>query len=337
MKTILRLAVLAIAGTAALALAGNALATQKLSVRQSATALTIRVTQAQADPQPARIVIYVPTGYTINASAAPGTRIGSTTGSVFARDVNISLPLQGDVIAEAPGSGVAACDPGTHLAVWRLALTVAGQSINIPVHVDATAGAETALGAYKLVVCLAPDDVPQGTPGRSPNGARLLEALFTVDNIFTVPAGQSIWKTITTPYAAGTGAPNAAGTVETRAYVSPGTLTIVSRVTSAARRIVRFTGRVTQAGAAVAGSQVSILINGKARFRARTNAGGNYSVVLKKTGKKTTARFQARVTVAERDITSTGCASPTPNVPGGCVSATASGFTAVSRVLRIRL
>jgi hypothetical protein len=40
--------------------------------------------------------------------------------------------------------------------------------------------------------------------------------------------------------------------------------------------------------------------------------------------------------VAERDITSTGCASP--SVPGvACVSATASPFTAVSRRLRIRL
>ena len=63
----------------------------------------------------------------------------------------------------------------------------------------------------------------------------------------------------------------------------------------------------------------------------------NYSVVLKKTGKKTTSTFQARTTVAERDITATGCASPTPGIPGGCVSATASPFTAVSAKIRIRL
>ena len=43
MKTIIRLAVLALAGTSALALAGNALATQKLSVKQSTTTLTIKV------------------------------------------------------------------------------------------------------------------------------------------------------------------------------------------------------------------------------------------------------------------------------------------------------
>ena len=335
MKTMLRLAVLAFAGTAALALAGGALATPKLSVTQSPTALTIKVTQAQTDRQPAKISIYIPSGYTVNASQAAGTRIGTTTGSVFARDANIPLPLSGDVIVAPPSTNAPGCATGTHLAVWLLDLQVAGQRIQLPVHVDATAGAEAALGAYKLVVCLAPDDVPQGTPGRSPNGARLLEATFTVNNIFTVPAGQTVWKTITTPYRASVGAPDAASTVETRAVVGTGVVTITSKVTKK-NRTVRFTGRVTQAGAAVAGAQVSLLVNSRNRFRARTTASGSYRVVLRKSGKKSTARFQARVTVAERDITATGCASPSlPGVP--CVNATASAFTAVSRILRISL
>jgi len=334
MKTILRLAVLAFAGIATLAFAGNALATQKLSVKQSTTSLTIKLSQAQSDAQPAKISIYVPTGYSINASAAPGTKIGSTTGTVFSRDANIPLPLSGDVVVAA-ASDAPTCDPVPHLAVWNLALSVAGQNITLPVHVDQVAGAEAALGAYKLVVCLAPDDVPVGTPGRSPNGARLLDATFTVDSIFTVPAGQSIWKTITTPWAGGV--PNAAGTVETRAFVANGTVTLAKKV-NAGKRLVKFTGKVTQAGTAVSGARVSLLVNGKtAGFGARTNASGSYSLVLKKTGKKTTSTFQARTTVAERDITSTGCASPTPGIPGGCVSATASAFTAVSAKIRIRL
>jgi len=337
MKTILRLAVLAAAGTAVLAFAGNALATQKLSVKQSTTSLTIKVSQAQTDAQPARISIYVPTGYTINASAAPGSKIGSTSGTVFSRDASIPLPLSGDVIAVPPTTNAPGCDPATHIAVWNLALSVAGQSINIPVHVDQLSGAEAALGSYKLVVCLAPDDVPVGTPGRSPNGARLLDATFTVDNVFTVPAGQSIWKAITTPYVAGVGAPNVAGTVETRAFVANGAVTLAKKVNARAR-LVKFTGKVTQAGAAVSGARVVLLVNGKsAGFTARANASGNYSVVLKKTGKKTNSTFQARTTVVERDITATGCASPTPGVPGGCVSATASPFTAVSGKIRIRL
>jgi hypothetical protein len=336
MKTILRLAVLALAGTAALALAGNALATQKLSVRPTATSLTIKVSQAQTDPQPARISIYVPTGYSINASAAPGSKIGTTTGTVFARDANIPLPLSGDVIAVPPTTNAPGCDPVPHLAVWNLALAVAGNNINLPVHVDQLAGAEAAFGAYKLVVCLTPDDVPVGTPGRSPNGARLLDATFTVDNVFTNAPGDTVWKAITTPYAAGTGAPNPAGTVETRALVSNGAVTLNVRVANKSKRVVRASGRVTQAGAAVAGAQVSLLLNGASRFRLRSTGAGAYSIVLKKTGKKTTTTFQARTTVAERDATSTGCASPSlPTVP--CVSATMSPFTAVSRKIRIRI
>ena len=335
MKTILRLAVLALAGTAALALAGNALATQKLSVKQTTTSLTIKVSQAQTDAQPLKISIYAPAGYTINASAAPGAKIGSTSGTVFSRDANIPLPLSGDVVVVPPDTNAPGCDPVPHIAVWNLALSVAGQSINLPVHVDQLAGAEAALGAYKLVVCLAPDDVPVGTPGRSPNGARLLDATFTVDNVFTVPAGQSVWKTITTPWAGGV--PNAAGTVETRAFVADGAVTLAKKV-NVANRLVKFTGKVTQAGAAVAGANVSLLVNGKsAGFSARSNASGNFSIVLRKKGKKTTSTFQARATVAERDITSIGCASPTPGIPGGCVSATASPFTAVSAKIRIRL
>lgn len=336
MKTILRLAVLALVGATALALAGTALAKQNLSVKQDATSLTIKISQAQTDPQPAKITVYVPSGYTINASAAPGTKIGTTTGSVFARDLNIPLPLSGDVVVAPPNTNAPGCATGTHLAVWLLALQVAGQSINLPVHVDQTSGAEAALGGYKLVICLGPADVPANTPGRSPNGAQLLEATFAVSNIFTSPAAGGIWKTITTPYAPGSPAPNPPGTVETRSFVSNGTVTLASRVLSAKKRVVRFTGKVTQAGSPVSGSQVSILINGAARFRAKTNANGSFSVALKKTGRKVTTTFQARVTVAERDITSTGCSSPSqPPIP--CVSATASSFTAVSRKIKVRV
>jgi hypothetical protein len=337
MKTLLKLAVLAVTSTAALALAGNALAVQKLSVSQTASSLTIKVSQAQTDAQPAKITIYVPTGYSINSSAAPGTKIGTTSGSVFARDANIPLPLSGDVIVAPPSTNAPGCATGTHLAVWNLALSVAGQNINLPVHVDQTAGAEAALGAYKLVVCLGPADVPQGTPGRSPNGAQLLEAVFTTNNIFTVPAGASVWKAITTPYAPGLPAPNVAGTVETRSIVSAGTISIAKKVTSMKKRLLRITGSVSQSGAAVAGAQVSLLLNGQtSRFKARTTAAGNYTLNLRKTGKKSTTTFQARVTVGERDVTSTGCASP--SLPGiSCVNATASAFTAVSAKLKVRL
>jgi hypothetical protein len=337
MKRVVKLAVFSGAAVTALAFAGNALAVQKLSVSQSTTSLTIKVTQAQTDPQPAKIQIFAPAGYTLNTSAAPGTTIGTTSGSVFARDANIPLPLSGDVVVAPANTNAAPCFTGTHLAVWLLRLQVAGQSIQLAIAVDQTTGVNAAFGAYQLVTCLAPSDVPQGTPGRSPNGAQLLEANFTVNNIFQVPATESTWKALTTPYSPGTGVANVAGSVESRALVGSGTLTIGTRVTNKKKRILRVSGKLTQAGAVVAGSQVRLLLNGKAsRFTARTSATGNYSVVLRKTGKKSTTSFQARVTVAERDVTTTACQGPTlPTF--ACVSATASGFTAVSPTVRVRL
>lgn len=337
MKRLAKLAVLAGAGVTALAFAGNALAVQKLSVSQTATSLTIKLSQAQSDAQPAKIQIFAPAGYTLNTSAAPGTTIGTTSGSVFARDANIPLPLSGNVVVAPPNTNAAPCFTGTHLAVWLLQLQVAGQAINLPVAVDQTSGVNAAFGAYQLVTCLAPSDVPQGTPGRSPNGAQLLEATFTVNNVFQVPAELSTWKALTTPYAAGNGVPNVAGSVETRAVVGSGTLTMTTKVTSKKRRTLRVAGKLSQAGAGVAGAQVRLLLNGAAsRFTARTAPTGGYTVVLKKTGRKSVTTFQARATVAERDVTSTACQGPTlPTFP--CVSATASGFTAVSQKVRVKL
>lgn len=337
MKRLAKLAVLAGAGVTALAFAGNALAVQKLSVSQTATSLTIKLTQAQSDAQPAKIQIFAPAGYTLNTSAAPGTTIGTTSGSVFARDANIPLPLSGNVVVAPPNTNAAPCFTGTHLAVWLLQLQVAGQAINLPVAVDQTSGVNAAFGAYQLVTCLAPSDVPQGTPGRSPNGAQLLEATFTVNNVFQVPAELSTWKALTTPYAAGNGVPNVAGSVETRAVVGSGTLTMATKVTSKKKRTLRVAGKLSQAGAGVAGAQVRLLLNGAAsKFTARTAPTGNYTVVLKKTGRKSVTTFQARATVAERDVTSTACQGPTlPTFP--CVSATASGFTAVSKKVRVKL
>src|SRR5438094_2332506 len=255
MKTFLRLAVLAVVGTTALALAGNALATQKLSVIQTATSLTVKVSQAQTDPQPAKITVYVPTGYSINASAAAGAKVGTASGTVFVRDQNIPLPLTGDVVVAPPNTNATGCATASHLSVRILDLQVAGQSQRLPVHVDATAGAETALGAYKLVICLPPADVPQGTPGRAPSGSQLLDATFKVDNIFTVAPGNTVWKAFTTPWTPGLPVPNAAGTVETRALVSNGVVTLNARVTNKGKRVVRASGKVTQAGAAIAGAQ----------------------------------------------------------------------------------
>jgi hypothetical protein len=342
MKTILRLAVVTCVGTAALAFASNALATQRLAVTQTATGVTIKVSQDQSDPQPAKITTYVPAGYAVKPTGAAGATIGTATGQVFATDPNINLALNGsgDVLvadeSKLPPERVAACSPGTHLAVWNVHLTVFGQALDLFVFVSPTSGAETALGNAKLEVCLPPVDVPAGTPGRAPNGAKLLDATFTVNNQMTLPVGSQRWTSLWTPYAAGTGLPDTAGMVEARSVVGQGAVSIVGKVTSRRRKLVQVTGRVTQSGVPVAGIRVRLFINSKARFSTTARSDGSYVFRLRNTRKRvTTSFFQAVVAATARDITGTACANPTPGAK--CVSATASPFTARSRKLRVRL
>ena len=104
----------------------------------------------------------------------------------------------------------------THTAYWVFKLTAAGNALELAAFFDLTAGAEQALGTSKITFCLPPDDVPAGTPGRSPLGIKLVDAVLTFNpGVFTNPstAGLYLWTSIWTPYNPGVGTANAAGTV----------------------------------------------------------------------------------------------------------------------------
>jgi hypothetical protein len=78
----------------------------------------------------------------------------------------------------------------------------------------------------------------------------------------------------------------------------------------------------------------------KAIGTAKTSSTGTYGGVL--TRLKTTKKpyflyFRSRVTAADRDVTSAGCAG-TSLAPAGCVSATQAGFSIFSRtIIRVRI
>jgi hypothetical protein len=325
MRTIHKLAALTVAGLASLAFAGNALATQKLEVTQSASSLTVRISKADADPQPAHISIYIPSGYALTLGQPVGTVIGTTAGEVNVNALGgIPVPLSGQVVVDDPAKHVTdVCAPGVHQAVWDLQLSVLNQTTHVPVYLDPTSGAETALGVAKGQLCLSRPDTPDGTPLRF--------ATFTVNGIFTPPVGSTRWIGFWTPYAAG-GVVNQAGTVETRAFVGPGAITLAGRVTSKKKKTVSLAGTVTQSGIGVV-ARVALLVNGRAGGTAASNASGRYAKKLKGKGRRST--FQARVVVPARDLGAAGCASPT-NPAFQCVSATAGAFTATSRRLSFR-
>lgn len=344
----------AAAALAALAFANAAVAANTATVAVwhtpmavgGSSSTTIHVNVPQATDPIAAINIFAPSGYSATLNQAFGTNIGSVTATAFSYDNNLTLPLEGTVTTDDPAKHAAdACSPGTNAAVWDLNLSVAGQTLVVPLYVNPTAGAATALGAYNLKICLAPPDVPAGTPGRAAFGAQLLDAKFTVNNVFRTPStgGLIRWETLFTPYNKGKGTVNAAGTFEARSLVGlPVSLGLRVKYTKKTKRFVA-SGTLTEGGQAVAGVTVNLLrgpsaVNLKKLGSSATSATGAWSVAGKLSGKKKPFFFKATAAVAERDATAAGCQSPLPptTAPAGCVSATLPPWTATSAAVRIR-
>jgi len=305
---------------------------------------TIHVSIPQTTDGIAAVNIYVPSGYGATLGQAAGTSIGTVDATALAHDGGLTLPLSGPVTTDDPAKHTTdACSPGTNAAVWNMNLSVAGQTLVVPIYVNPTAGPATALGAYNLRICLPPWDVPLGTPGRAFNGAQLLDAKFTVNKILTTPTGAGVlkWETLFTPYTPGKGTPNAAGTFEARAFV-PIPILLGARV-SYVKKTNTWTlrGTATEGSLPLSGLTVKIARGLSAtklavKSSVKTRANGSWKASSKLTPKKTTY-FQVSASVGERDYTATGCQSPlTPFAPAGCVTATLSPWSAKSAVVRVK-
>jgi hypothetical protein len=305
---------------------------------------TIHVSIPQTTDGIAAVNIYVPSGYGATLGQAAGTSIGNVDATALAHDGGLTLPLSGPVTTDDPAKHTTdACSPGTNAAVWNMNLSVAGQTLVVPIYVNPTAGPATALGAYNLRICLPPWDVPVGTPGRAFNGAQLLDAKFTVNKILTTPTGAGVlkWETLFTPYNAGKGTPNAAGTFEARAFV-PVPILLGARVSYVKKKNTwTLSGTATEGGLPLSGVTVKIARGLSAtKLTAKSSAKTGTTGAWKASGKlipKKTTYFQASASVGERDYTATGCQSPlTPFAPAGCVSATLSPWSAKSAVVRLK-
>jgi hypothetical protein len=222
-------------------------------------------------------------------------------------------------------------------------LSVAGQTLVVPIYVNPTSGAATALGAYKLTICLPPWDVPVGTPGRAFEGAQLLDAKFTVNKIFTTPtaAGLLRWDALFTPYTSAKGTPNPAATFEARAFVPvPISLGIKASYTKKSNTW-KLGGSVKEGGLPVGSLTIKVARGVKTKSlgvksSVTATAAGTWTASGRLSPKKTTY-FQVSAAVGERDFTATGCQSPlTALAPAGCVSATLSPWAAKSVVVVVK-
>lgn len=343
MRTRTRAALVAMFATATLILAATALGanTATVAVTSAGTATTLHITVPQATDPIAAINIIVPNGYTANLTQAANTTIGETNATALGHDVGLTLPLSGSVTTTNPVAPASdPCAPGTHAAIWDLNLSVAGQPVTLTLYVDPTSGALTQLGAYLMRICLPPWDTPVGSPGRAVQGAQLLDAMFTVNNVFTAPsAGPSVWHTLFTPYNPGQGTVNAAATFEARSIVAAPSLTLKATKKKGKYAVA---GRLTESGQPVAGVGVTVLRgNTTTRFlragSATTGTTGAWASSGRLVGKKPVF-FKAHASVGARDATSTGCAQPLPTTiaPAGCVSATLSPWQVDSPVAKLK-
>jgi hypothetical protein len=347
----------AAAAFATLAFANGAFAanTGSLSVYHTPMSLanagltTIQVSVPQSTDPIAALNIYSGTGYTAKLDQAAGTKIGTVDATALSRDNNLTLPLTGDVTTDNPAAaanraGSAQCvGIPQSTAVWIMNLSVAGNTLAIPIYVNPTDGApDQALGGYRLSICLPPPDVPVGTPGRAFQGAQLLFAKLALNGIFTTPTGGGLikWEGLFTPYNPGKGTPNRAGTFETRAFVPlPIILGLQVKYKNKKARTYVAAGKTTEGGAAVPSLKLTVLRGTSAKSlvkvgSATTSSTGAYAT-SGKLKKKATTYFQVSGSAGERDYTATGCASPTALAPAGCVKATLAPWSAKSAVVRL--
>ena len=338
MKKGLRLgaAVAAVAATLVVVAVANAAYTSpKLQVTQAGARTVITASAAVTDDSTARVAIYLPSGATITTGQAPGTKIGTVAAQVSALALGGALlPLAGDILIAPPGAVApatqAACTQGqTPTITWLLVLQAAGQTINLPAFILPTVGAETALGQGKIVFCLAPPDIPPASGGAT-FGAKFLSAKLTLNAVVqAVPAG--VFLTFWTPWQAGNGQINAAGTVASPAAVAPGAVSITARRVGLGAVVA---GRVTQGGAARAGAKVAIWGGAKKTGlrklgTATTKANGTFSLRT-----RAGTFFQARAAAGSATATSV-CAAVTPGLGGvPCVNPTINAFARSSATIR---
>jgi len=338
MKRSIRIAVLALGATAALVVAAVAFAaytSPTLRVSYAGTTTNITASASQNDDATAVATIYIPAGTTINTSAAPGAQIGTVKAQVQALALGGALlPLDGKIIVAPPGAIPAAsqtaCTQGqTPTATWLLVLTAAGQTINLPAYIIPTAGAETALGPAKLQFCLAPPDIPVDAGGAT-FGAKFLSAALSVDGVFS-PVAQGAWIAFWTPWQAGNGQVNKAGTVASPTGIAPGAVKVKAKKVGTGATV---SGTVTQGGLPRPGAAVQIWgAKGKAALRklgtVKSDAKGAFSFKA-----KSGDSFQARATAAPTAAPPL-CTLLTPQLGSiPCVNPTANGFTAKSGVTK---
>jgi hypothetical protein len=330
--------VVGLAAAAALVAVPAAMAaytTPKLEVRQTGNSTVFKITQSSSEDATAVVRIFVPTGTTLTTNQAPGTNLGNASALLKLFGLGgAEVPVDGSVVVAPPGAvppaTQAQCTQGaTPLATWLLSVSIAGNTVNVPIFLVPTSGAFAALGPAYVTACfsspyLTPDQ--GGTTGQP----QVVNAEFALSGVFS-PVNVGAFVAFLIPYTVGTGTVNLAGTIATPAAIAPGAVTISAKRSGKGAVV---TGSVTQAGQPRAGATVTVL-GGSVKSKLTTR---------KRVSVSASGRFTARFAVGtffRADAVATGgaaaplCAQLGPAVaPVPCVNPTVNGFSAKSKVVR---
>jgi hypothetical protein len=367
MSKTIRILVLGIVGAFALSVAGTALAaytTPKLTVSDAAPvgSVTLNYTQSENDDPTAKLHFFVPAEYTPSLARGAGTTIGTVRASGRATDLgNAVLPLTGTVQVRA-ANGTFTSSPGSqptplaaaatqctgtanHTAFWVLILQAAGQTLELPVFVDAPAapprpGVSTEPFSASIQACLPPPDLPTGTPGRASFGFKLARVDFTLTGRVFASAGtgEPRWRVLATPYTPNTGRANPAGSVEAQSVVAFPRSVVLARPTMSVRNGVA-TLRIRGNVAAPTGAIVSLRLFRGIRATATVPAvalrrlspsvyAGTYRV--RQTTKRQVVFFKSR-----GSIRAGGGLTCEPTFGVSCLSATRAAVALSSNSVRV--
>jgi hypothetical protein len=337
---------LAVAAAVVLALAPAASAAFApiLAASDDARGVTVSYSQTASNDGPASIVLYMPATEVVKLPTKTGALIGAATVNATAGDLAgqfvtldggvvvaaATTPLAGDGASATVGEGAQAC-AGTAptVALWVLSVRGFGQLLQLPIAVQRVDTGPLA-GGLALFICPPPAGVPAGTAGRAPLGMKLVYLRMWLTKLPVSSAGTHVWHVKATPYTPGTALANPAAAAEAEAeYGRPAQLTLDATPAGKPKR-ASVSGRLTLAGAGVAGQTVRILLGKKRIGTAKTNASGAFAttVVLP----RATVLLKAKVAVPARFPKT--CADPAfATIP--CTSSIVSGFNATSSRVRV--
>lgn len=297
---------------------------------QSVLALTVDLQNQSGStdglPVAAGLQIAVPTGFQLDLTKPPGTKIGDlSAGIASATDGSGFAFADGSIAVDDPatyaGDPVAqTCAPGVHTAVWRASLSVIGQLISVPIAVDATTdpGAPT---AYTIRMC------PLRGPSVAPPAGMtfiLLSAILVNEVTAPVPPAVYTWSALVTPAKGFVADPTA--TFELRAILPlPQTLSLGAQYDPKTKSAV-LSGKASAAGKPTVGAVVSLVSHDRKDRTTelgsvRTDAAGVFRV---------RRSVDRPVDVLASIAPSTGPCTTPSTAPGGCLSESTASPKATS-------